>query len=120
MKKFATVLLSEALFYDEEYGATGYVSLVDEDAEIERFIAAFHPEERAFGIDEAVEWEEEVEFDDEDESEDPMPIGYRLATGSKRRASFSTPVEAAEYLIALATRHDLQPSLTLLFEDDLA
>lgn len=112
MKKFAVVLLSEALFFDEEFGATGYVSLIDEESAREVYMASFVPEEGVFGIDEAVAWDEE---DDEDEDE----IRYDMATKTKRRASFSTPIEAAEYLLELAERNDLLPSMTLLFEDDV-
>ena len=119
MDKFATVLLAETLFYDEEFGATGYVSLIDEDRELEVYMCAFIPDEGVFGIDEAVKWEDDDDDADDDENEDEGDVRYLLSTKTKRRASFSTPIEAAEYLISLAREMDLLPSVTLLFEDDV-
>lgn len=108
-ERFARHLLAEALFYDEEYGAVGTVSLVDPDAEREHYIAFFFPEEGAFVIEEATTWEEERDDDE---------VGYALATGSGEHGRYGLPEKAAEALLELAQEHGLLPSLALLFEDE--
>ena len=40
---FARQLLTEALFYDEEYGALGNVSLIDQESVRERYLALLRP-----------------------------------------------------------------------------
>jgi len=110
LEHFTRRLLAETLFYDEEYGAIGSLSLVDTNSEKERFIASFMPEDGSFVIEEATEWE--------DGSTDDEEIGYALAVDSKEHAAFETPEEAADTLLGLATEHSLMPSITLLFEED--
>ncbi len=110
MEHFTRRLIAETLFYDEEYGAIGSLSLVDAASEKERFIASFMPEDGSFVIEEATEWEEGL---DEDET-----IGYALAVDSKEHAAFETPDEAADTILGLATQYNLMPSITLLFEED--
>jgi hypothetical protein len=111
---FVRNLIVETLFYDEEYQAIGTISLVeggqDDTDGRERYVAAYVPEEGAFVIEEATEWE-----DDEDGDDD---IGYALATDTDEYGSYDTPEEAATELLKLAKQHDLSPSVTLLFEDD--
>lgn len=109
LEHFTRRLLAETLFYDEEYGAIGSISLVDTNNERERFIASFMPEDGSFVIEEATEWEEEAQEDE---------IGYFLAVDSKEHAAFETPDEAADALLGLATQYNLMPSITLLFEED--
>lgn len=110
LEHFGRRLIAETLFYDEEYGAIGSLSLVDTNTERERYIASFMPEDGAFVIEEATEWEEGIDEEDE--------IGYALAVDSKEHAVFETPEEAADALLALATQYNLMPSITLLFEED--
>lgn len=110
IEHFTRTLLAETLFYDEEYGAIGSVSLIDTNTEKERFIASFMPEEASFIIEEATEWEDEATEEDE--------IGYSLAVDSTEHAAFDTPEEAADALLGLAMQHSLMPSITLLFEED--
>ncbi len=110
LEHFTRRLLAETLFYDEEFGAIGSMSLVDTNAERERFIASFMPEDGAFVIEEAIEWEDGGGEDDE--------IGYALAVDSKQHATFATPEETADALLGLATQENLMPSITLLFEED--
>ncbi|PSQ91452.1 MAG: hypothetical protein BRD52_08055 [Bacteroidetes bacterium SW_4_67_19] len=110
--QFTQVLLAEALFYDEEYGALGHLGLIDEEARRERYLASFMPEDGSFIIEEATAWEDRAP-DDEDEG-----IGYALATDSDEYAHYPVPEQAAEALLSLAREHTLQPSLTLLFEDE--
>lgn len=110
LEHFTRRLLAETLFYDEEFGAIGSLSLVDVNAGKERFIASFMPEDGSFVIEEATEWE-----NGSDEVED---IGYALAVDSKEYGSFESPEEAADALLRLANQHSLMPSITLLFEED--
>lgn len=108
---FAQFLIAESLFYDEEYGALGSLSLVDEATRRERYLASFMPDDGTFVVEEATAWEEyEPEEDDE--------IGYALAIDSDEYASYAVPEAAAEALLMLAREHQLQPSITLLFEDE--
>jgi hypothetical protein len=110
LEHFTRRLLAETLFYDEEFGAIGSLSLVDVSAEKERYIASFMPDDGSFIIEEAIEWENEAADADE--------IGYILAVDSKEFASYETPEEAADALLRLANQHSLMPSITLLFEED--
>ncbi len=109
---FARQLLAESLFYDEEYGALGNLSLVDAEEDKERYIASFMPDDGTFVIEEATEWEAyEASEDDE--------VGYALAIDSEEYATYETPEETAEALMELAREHNLLPSITLLFEDEV-
>ena len=112
LEDFARRLIAETLFYDEEYGALGNLSLVDAQGQRERFVAAFLPEEGLFVIEEATEWEDVQDVDPDDE------IGYALAVDSQEYKTFKTPEEAAEALLHIAREHNLMPSITLLFEED--
>lgn len=113
IEQFARHLLLEALFYDEEYGALGNVSLIDQEQNRERFLASFDPERGQFAIEEAVEWED-IDADADGE------IDYALAVDGTEYATYPTPDEAADALLNLAREHDLVPSFMLLFEDDEA
>ena len=108
---FAIRLVAETLFYDEEYGALGNLSLIDETESRERFIAAYSPEDEHFVIDEATEWEQFQPEENED-------IGYALANHTSEYGSYETADEAAAALLQLARTHGLTPSITLLFEQD--
>ena len=111
LDQFTRRLISEALFYDEEYGALGNLSLIDSAAGKELFVASYQPEEGIFVIEEATEWED-YNPDENDE------IGYVLAVDSDEYGTYETPEEAAEALLALARDQGLLPSITLLFEED--
>ncbi len=106
---FTRQLIAEALFYDEEYGALGNLSLVDPREGRERFIASYVPEEGHFTIEEATAWEP-GEIDEE--------VGYALAVDTREYGIYDTPEATAEALLALAREQDLLPSITLLFEED--
>ncbi|MEX0600490.1 MAG: hypothetical protein WD423_06185 [Rhodothermales bacterium] len=110
MEHFTRRLVAETLFYDEEYGAIGSLSLIDTNAGKERFIASFMPEDGSFVIEEATEWEDGLDEDAE--------IGYALAVDSKEHAAFDAPEAAADALLGLANQYNLMPSITLLFEED--
>lgn len=110
LEHFTRQLIAETLFYDEEYGAVGNLSLVDTNVSKERYIASFMPDDGTFLIEEATAWED---YDDGAEDE----VGYALAIDSEEYASYELPEEAAEALLLLAREHNLLPSITLLFED---
>ena len=112
LQHFSRHLIAESLFYDEEYGAVGSLSLVDQDSFKERYIASFIPEDGSFVVEEATKWEE---YDPRDDDE----VGYALAIDSDEYGSYEVPAEVADVLIELAREHNLVPSITLLFEDDV-
>lgn len=111
LDQFTLRLIEEALFYDEEYGALGNLSLVDPAEEQERYIASFAPEDGSFVIEEATDWEDY----EPDEADD---IGYALAVDSKEHSVHNSPAAAAKVLLQLARKEGLVPSITLLFEED--
>ncbi len=110
LEQFVRLLLAETLFYDDEYGAIGSLSLIDTQKKRECFIASFMPEDGAFAIEEATAWEKDGVGEE--------AIGYELAVDSKENASFNSPEEAAGALLKLAKRHNLLPGITILFEED--
>jgi hypothetical protein len=111
LEHFTRRLIAETLFYDDEYGAIGNLSLIDPQSRRERFLASYVPDDGTFVIEEATEWED---F----EPEEGDAIGYALAVDSKEHANFESPEEASDALLALAREHGLLPSVTLLFEED--
>jgi hypothetical protein len=111
IEQFARQLLIEALFYDEEYVALGNVSLIDKDSQRERFLASFDPEQDAFLIEEAIEWED-IDADEDGE------VDYALAVDGNEYGTYDMPEEAADALLALAREHNLSPSFMLLFDED--
>ncbi|ARA94591.1 MAG: hypothetical protein D6685_12780 [Bacteroidetes bacterium] len=111
LEHFTRRLITETLFYDEEYGALGNLSLIDVASGKERFIASYSPSDGLFLIEEATEWED-YNPDEDDE------IGYALAVDSTLHGEYETPDEAADVLLGLAREHGLMPSITLLFEED--
>lgn len=109
--QFARVLLTEALFYDEEYGALGNVSLIDPASVRERYLASYDPERTVFLIEEAVEWED-LDADEDGE------IDYALAVDGQEHSTYETPEETADALLELARQHTLMPSFMILFDED--
>ena len=108
---FTRRLITETLFYDEEYGALGNLSLIDTESGKERYIASYSPADGNFIVEEATEWEDYTPGADDE-------IGYALAVDSTLHGEFESPDEAAEVLLGLAREHGLLPSITLLFEED--
>ena len=108
-EEFTVLLLAETLFYDEEYGAIGNMSLIDPATEREIYVASFLPETGNFVIEEAVEWERSEDIEEGDE------IGYALAIDSAEHGTYSTASETARVLLNLAKEKGLhpQPDLTL-------
>ena len=111
IEHFARQLLTEALFYDEEYVALGNVSLIDQAAQRELYLASFDPDREVFLIEEAVEWED-LDADDDGE------VDYALAVDGNEFGTFDTPEETADALLNLAREHNLVPSFMLLWEED--
>ncbi len=101
-------VLAETLFYDEEYGVTGSLSLIDETTAKERFIASFLPEESTYIIEQAIQWDAEDEGDG---------LGYAIATEATTHGTYDTADAAAAMLLSLAHSQELVPSLVLLFEE---
>ncbi len=112
LKNFTHRLIAESLFYDYETGAVGTLSLIDYDARKERYLISFLPEEGHFLIEEATDWEDDVELDDDSD------VAYALAIDSTGHSSYDVPEVAAAALLQLAEEHNLLPSFTLLFEED--
>lgn len=112
VSEFSRQMLAEALFYDDEFGAIGNVSLVDPEQKKECFIASFVPDEGMFSVEKALEWEDYDADSDEDE------IGYVLAVDSTEFGTFASPLEAAAVLLELAAEYHYVPSITLLFEEE--
>ena len=113
-RQFAHTLLSDALFYDPEYGVVGSVSLVDpEDRPMrrERFIAGFDPSEEVYLIEEATEWDETSDEDDEEAE-------YLFAADGEVAHRCETNEEAAEVLLEIAVREGLVPAFMPLFEEE--
>lgn len=111
LNTFALRLIAETLFYDEEYDALGNLSLVDEKAGREKYVASFAPEDGLFVLEEATEWEEYEAGSADD-------IGYALAVDSRELGSYDHVDEISKVLLDLAEQHNLLPSITLLFEED--
>lgn len=110
IEHFARQLIAETLFYDDEYETTGNLSLIDPTSKKERFLAMYVEEDKAFVIEEAIEWEEGAEETDD--------IGYSLAVDSKGYGTYATAEEAADVVLMLAREHNLLPSVTLIYEED--
>lgn len=106
-------LIAETLFYDQEYGLVGSLSLVDPEASKERYIASFMPDDGTFLVEEATAWEAEVP-----PMEDDAEVAYALAVESTPHGRYDIPEEAAAVVLQLAREHDLLPSFTVLFEDE--
>ena len=115
LEDFTRRLLTETLFYDEEYGALGNLSLIDQEAGQERYVASYQPEDGSYIIEEATAWETEIDQEEEDDA-----IGYALAITLEDHGEYDTPEEAVETLLLLAREEGLLPSITLLFDDEIA
>ncbi|WP_420455502.1 hypothetical protein [Rubrivirga sp.] len=111
--QFSRQLLAEALFYDEEYGALGNVSLIDKESVRERYLASYDPDRDTYLIEEAVEWEE-LDADEDGE------VDYALAVDGQEYGTYETPEAAAEVLMTLARENNLGPSFMILFDEDAA
>ena len=110
-EEFTRRLIAETLFYDAEFAVLGTLSLVDMQTLRERVIASYSPEDDAFVVEDATDWEE-YEAGQEDD------IGYALAIDSSIAGSFQTAEEAADLILSRAREHRLVPSVTMLFEED--
>ena len=107
-ESFAQRLLAESLFYIGEWGVSGQVSLIDESAAKELYIASYLQEYSSFIIERATAWESSEQSSDDQ---------YADATDSKTHGLYDSAEEAASVLLNLARRHALVPNFALLFED---
>jgi len=112
LENFTHLLLAEMLFYDEEFGALGSLSLIDPETAREKYIASFMPDEGYLLIEEATGWEEDYPTEEDED------VTYALAVDGVEHGRYDVPEEAAIELLSLAEAHDLLPSFTLLFESD--
>lgn len=110
-EQFAHRLLVECLFFDDEYGALGNVSLIDEESTQERFLATYNPDEDNYLIERATEWED-LDVDEDGE------IDYAVAVDGEEHGTYESPDEAADELLRLAKEFNLQPSVMLLFDGE--
>ena len=118
LEHFTRRLLTETLFYDEEYGALGNLSLIDPQAQRERYVSSYLPDDGTFVIEQATEWETDANVDANVDADESDEIGYALVVDTEEHGAFETADEAAEELLRLARDQDLLPSITLLFEED--
>ncbi len=112
LQSFSSRLIAESLFYDEEYGAIGNISLVNTTEKIELYIAYYLPEEANFVIDKVTKWEA---YDPEEEE----AIGYALAIDSEEHMSSKSQDDIATEVMQLAEKFNLMPSVSLFFEDEV-
>jgi len=111
LKAFSKRMIAESLFYDEEYGAIGNISLINVDELREYFIAYYLPEDEQFVIDRATAWED---YDPEEEG----AIGYALAIDTDEHMASKSQDEIAQEVLTLAEAHNLVPSVALFFEEE--
>jgi hypothetical protein len=109
--EFASRLIAESLFYDAEYAALGSLSLIDLESAREQIISSYSPDDEMFVVEEATDWEDYEPGQEDD-------IGYALALDSRELGMFATAQEAAVLILEQAKRHNLVPSVTMLFEED--
>lgn len=107
IETFSKELLREMLFYEENFGLIGTISLVDTDAGRERYLASFDPDEGAFILEQATEW---APLEDDD-------MAYELAMEGKVIETFTETTAIVDELFARATRENLRPYLQILYED---
>lgn len=106
-REFATSLLAEVLYFDDEHGSIGSVSLIDPSSGKEMYMASFDPELESWLLEEASEWDDE-------------PVeGLLIATDGKPMAEFDDPIEIAAAVIDLAAEYRLSPVFLPLFEEPL-
>lgn len=110
-ENFTLRLLTETLFYDTEYGIVGVLSLIDPEAQREQYLASYSPEDDAFLVEEATDWESGADLDEEED------VAYALAIDSTVHGTYDLPEEAAIELLTLAAQHGLLPSFTPFYED---
>lgn len=104
---FSQDLLAEMLFYEENFGLIGTVSLVSADDGRERYLASFDPDEGAFILEEATEW---APGNDDD-------LAYELAVEGTVVETCAEAATLAEELFARASDENLKPHLQILYED---
>lgn len=107
LTEFSRTLLAETLYYEDNFGLVGSVSLVDPAKSREVYLASFDPEEGQFVVERATAWEP---------AED-LRIDYTLASDGNLVGTFERGEGAATQLLDLARREGLIPRFHLLYED---
>lgn len=105
--EFARTLLAETLYFDDEHGSIGSVSLVDVDSGKEQYMASFDPESELWLIEKATEWDDEA------------VEGFMMATDGVTVGEFSDPLDAAGSVLELAAETGLTPVFLPLFEEPM-
>ncbi|MGA9523486.1 MAG: hypothetical protein WBV82_18630 [Myxococcaceae bacterium] len=106
LERFTRQLLAETLFFDEETGAFGGVTLVDEDNGKEVYFASFEPDSEAYVIEKATEWEK-IDTDGDGEPD------FEMGTDGTEHGTYPTAEDAAEALLALSREQNLSPNVML-------
>ena len=104
---FARVLLAEALYFDDEHGSIGSVSLIDPSSGKELYMASYDPESESWLLEEATEWDDEPVED------------LIMATDGNAIGEFDDPLEIANSVLELAAERGLTPVFLPLFEEPL-
>jgi hypothetical protein len=104
---FARTLLAETLYYDDEHGSIGSVSLFDAETGQEHYMASYDPDSELWLLERATEWDD-----------DPVE-GLLMATDGEGIGEFNDPLEIAASVIELASEHNLTPVFLPLFEEPL-
>jgi hypothetical protein len=107
LETFSKELLTEMLFYEENFGLVGTVSLVDMNAGKERYLGSFDPDEGAFILEEATAW---APVEDE-------AMEYELAMEGEIVETITDPGKMANELFTRAVSEHLTPHLQILYED---
>ena len=104
---FARTLLAETLFFDDEHGSIGSVSLVDPSSGKELYIASYDPESELWLLEEATEWDDE-------------PVeGLVMATDGNSVGEYDDPLAIAGSVLEIAAEQGLTPVFLPLFEEPL-
>ena len=104
---FARTLLAETLYFDDEHGSIGSVSLFDAESGQEHFMASYDPDSEGWLIEEANEWDDEA------------VEGLLMATDGELVGEFEDPYDAAGKMIELAAEKGLVPVFLPLFEESI-
>ncbi len=105
--EFARTLLAETLYFDDEHGSIGSVSLFEQDSGRELYMASYDPEAEVWVLEKANEWDDEPVED------------LLMATDGESIGEFNDPNHIADAVLDLARRDNLVPVFLPLFEEPL-
>ena len=110
---FTHRLLGETLFYDEEFGALGTLSLVDGETLQERYLAHYVPEDGNFLVEEATDWEDYEPTEEDD-------VGRVINRLREHGVSRLPVVNENGYLTGIVTTYDVDTFSADLTDPDAA